>query len=180
LLKDAFVGTTAERAIRSVFCPVLMVNGPPVGPWRHALLTSDLSDASAAALRRFDQLGIGGEAGRTLLHVFDAPALRLGMTGPMRTDDREDHLSEGRAAALREMSAFVATLGIARAEMVARHAESTAASAILRAASDMRSDLIVLAKQSKGAMERMLLGSVTEKVLGAAPVDVLVIQPEQG
>ena len=32
ILRDAFVGTTAERTIRTASCPVLMVNGPPVGP----------------------------------------------------------------------------------------------------------------------------------------------------
>ncbi|MDX5400874.1 MAG: universal stress protein, partial [Rhodobacterales bacterium] len=32
-LRDAFVGTTAERTIRSVSCPVLMVNGTPVGDY---------------------------------------------------------------------------------------------------------------------------------------------------
>ncbi len=180
LLKDAFVGTTAERAIRSVDCPVLMVNGPPVGPWRHALLTTDLSDASAAALRRFEKLEIVAEASRTLLYVFDAPALHLSTTGPMHAEDREDYLSDSRAAALREMSAFVATLGVARAEMVARHADGAAADAILRAAVGMRSNLIMLAKRSKGAIERMLLGSVTEKVLGAAQIDVLTIPSAPG
>ena len=32
ILRAAFVGTTAERTIRTASCPVLMVNGPPVGP----------------------------------------------------------------------------------------------------------------------------------------------------
>ena len=51
ILKDAFLGTTAERTIRSVDCPVLMVNGPPVAPWRHILLTTDLSDIAKSALQ---------------------------------------------------------------------------------------------------------------------------------
>ncbi|MEO1138854.1 MAG: universal stress protein [Pseudomonadota bacterium] len=36
VLRDIFAGTTAERAICSLGCPVLVVNAPPVGPYNHA------------------------------------------------------------------------------------------------------------------------------------------------
>jgi len=62
ILRDAFVGTTAERTIRAVRCPVLMVNGPPVGPWRHVLMTTDLSEHSGNALRRCLAAGLPGDA----------------------------------------------------------------------------------------------------------------------
>lgn len=59
ILRDAFVGTTAERTIRAASCPVLMVNGPPVGHWRHMLQTTDLSETAERALKRFIGLGLG-------------------------------------------------------------------------------------------------------------------------
>src|SRR5690606_41997888 len=57
--RDVFVGTTAERTIRSVECPVLMVNATPAGQYRHVLQTTDLSVPSRDGLQRFQNLGLG-------------------------------------------------------------------------------------------------------------------------
>jgi len=75
--KDAFAGTTAERAIWSVSCPALMANAPPVANCRHVLQTTDMSDVSADAIRRFSSLGIGRPTHNSMLHVYDVPALNL-------------------------------------------------------------------------------------------------------
>ena len=40
-----------------------------------------------------------------------------------------------------------------------------------------RADLVVMATQGKGGFSRMMLGSVTEKVLQNANVDVLTLPP---
>ena len=177
LLKDAFLGTTAERTIRAVDCPVLMVNGPPVGPWRHILLTTDLSDNAKSALKRFAALGLGAEARRSVLHVFDAPALRLAMSGSMPQEDQDRYLDDQRSEARRALAQFMADLAELQAEMVVRHDRATAAHEIHKAAEDLNADLIVLSTQGKGAVARFFLGSVTEKILQSAVVDVLAIPP---
>jgi len=177
ILRDAFIGTTAERTIRSVDCPVLMVNGPPTGPYRHALLTTDLSDLSRNSLRRFESLGIAAGIGRSVLNVFDAPALRLATSGSIPLEDRKDYLEDQRAAAMRSLSAFMATEGGMGAELIVRHEESTVANDILRAATDLRADLIVVSTRGRGKIARLLLGSVAERVLRSSAVDVLAVPP---
>ena len=97
ILRDAFVGTTAERTIRAVRCPVLMANGPPVGPWRSVLMSTDLSEQSGQALRRFLAAGIAGDALRAILHVLDAAALRLAMSDGMGKEAERDYLEDFRA-----------------------------------------------------------------------------------
>ena len=91
-LRDVFIGTTAERTIRTVNCPVLMANAPPVGQYRKPLLTSDLSDCSRTALERYASLGISGHASLSILHVFDVPALGTAMTNTNSRDHNADHL----------------------------------------------------------------------------------------
>jgi len=177
ILRDAFVGTTAERTIRSVNCPVLMVNGPPIGPYRHALLTTDLSDRSRESLRRFEALGIAAGIGRSVLNVFDAPALRLATSGSISLEDRREYLEDQRAGALRSLSEFVTTEGGVRAEPIVRHEESTVANDILRAANELCADLIVVSTRGKGTIARLLLGSVAERVLRSSAVDVLAVPP---
>jgi nucleotide-binding universal stress UspA family protein len=180
VLRDVFVGTTAERTIRSVACPVLMVNGPPAAPWRHVLLTTDLSEASRGALARFATLDAGAGADLTLLHVFAAPALRLAMSDTLAAEDRETYLRELRQEAQGALSALAADLPGPRPALVARPEETTAAQDILAAADSLSADLIVVSTQGRNALTRLLLGSVTDQVLRAAPVDVLAIPPLRG
>ncbi|UYV38299.1 universal stress protein [Rhodobacteraceae bacterium D3-12] len=47
VLSDVFIGTTVERTIRSVACPVLMVNATPAGRYKCVLQTTDLSEGPA-------------------------------------------------------------------------------------------------------------------------------------
>lgn len=177
ILRDAFVGTTAERTIRAVACPVLMVNGPPVGSYRHMLLTTDLSDGSREALQRFGNLELGTQADLSVLSVYDAPALRLAMSAMAAKGTRHDYLSEQGAEARRALSTFMVGVGGRRAEQIVRLAEMSVDKEILKAANELAADLIVVSTKDNGTIARMLLGSVTEQVLRSSPVDVLVISP---
>jgi nucleotide-binding universal stress UspA family protein len=177
ILRDAFVGTTAERTIRVVSCPVLMVNGTPVGNYRHVLLTTDLSDNSRLALQLFETLKIGQEGSLSALSVFNAPALQLAMSGTLPTPNKQDYLNALRAEARRELVAFMAKLGGTKAEQIVRFDETTIAHEVLKSAAELKSDLIVVSTHGKGAVSRMLLGSVTEQILRSASVDVLAIPP---
>jgi nucleotide-binding universal stress UspA family protein len=179
ILRDAFVGTTAERTIRSVSCPVLMVNGPPVGPWRHMLLTTDLSENAGNALRRFKALGLGDGALSSVLSVFDAPLLRLAMSHTMGKEDKEFHINDLRHDAKKHLSAFMAQIGMGQAEKIVRHEETTVANEILKSAEALKADLIVVSTQGKGAVARWVMGSVAQQVLKEATIDVLAIPPTE-
>jgi len=177
ILLDAFVGTTAERTIRSVSCPVLMVNGPPVGPWRHMLLTTDLSENAGNALRRFKGLGLGAEARSSALSVFDAPLLRLAMSYTMGKEEKEGYLKDLGTDASKHLSAFMTQISMGQAEKIVRHEETTVANEILKSAEELKADLIVVSTQGKGAVARLVMGSVAQQVLKEATIDVLAIPP---
>ena len=176
-LWDAFVGTTAERAIRKVACPVLSVNGPPVSPYRQILLTTDLSEASNAALQRYFDLGICAAANHAILTVFDVLALRLAMSDSLPREDRDHHVATEAAEARKSLATFAGTLARADLQLLVRHRETTEANEILKAVEQTQADLVVMATQGKGGFARMMLGSVTEKVLQNANVDVLTLPP---
>jgi nucleotide-binding universal stress UspA family protein len=175
VLRDAFVGTTAERTIRAVRCPVLMTNGPPVGPWRHVLMTTDLSTPAGDALARFLAAGLSGDATRSLLYVYDAPALRLAMSDSMGKDGQQDYIDGLRVEARQDLAKFVGQSAIGQAERIVRHQETTIANEILQSANEVKADLIVIATQGKGSFARMMLGSVALQVLKDANIDVLVM-----
>lgn len=177
LLRDVFVGTTAERTIRAVTCPVLMVNAAPVGPYSCVLQTTDLSAMSRRALHYFAGLGFVRDARQIVLHVFDAPALRLVMAHTMSTDERARYLEEERNGALRALAEFVAETGNRDAEQVVRYQANPVADEILMAAQQLNADLIVVANHRRSGFAQFFLGSVSTDVLGLTERDVLVVPP---
>ncbi|MEX0969811.1 MAG: universal stress protein [Paracoccaceae bacterium] len=178
VLRDIFIGTTAERTIRSVACPVLMVNATPAGRYRHVLQTTDLSDESREALVRLPRLKIAGQASNALLYVFDAPALRLAFSSSVPDENRQNYLDDAQRDAERDLAKFVTASGLGEIRKIVRHDATRAQNEILKAAEAEKADLIVLSTRGRSGVVKLLIGSVTEQVLRASTVDVLAIPPK--
>ena len=176
-LRDAFVGTTAERIIRSVSIPVLTVNAPPVGPWRHALLTTDLSPASATALDALAPHLAQFGARHTALHIFDAPGLGLAMSSALSMNTHDTYLESERLKANQQLSAFMAGLSLSGVTQTVRPLETTFPHQILATAHDLKADLLILATHARTGLQRLLLGSTAKALLQHAPTDVLTLPP---
>lgn len=176
-LKDLFVDSTAERLLGAVPCPVLMANALPLGPYRHVMQTTDLSDVSAAALKRFASVDLGPIFKRRLLHVFDAPGMQVtGAFSPAKAE-QDHYLYLRRSAAEQEMAAFVAAHGLAAGEGLLRPLETTSANDILRTAQDEDVDLVVISTHGRGGIAKFVLGSVAAQVLARSSIDVLILPP---
>lgn len=180
VLRDVFIGTTAERTIRSVSCPVLMVNASPAGKYRRVLLTTDLSGASRDALKRVPEIGLSRETRNTLLYVFDAPALRLAFNQSMPKDEREHYVADEQLNAQEDLDRFLSSLDLGNVVPMVRHEATRAQYEILEAAKATKADLIVLSTHGRTGLPKLLLGSITEQVLQSAPIDVLAIPPLRG
>ena len=180
LLRDVLVGTTAERTIRSVECPVLMVNATPAGYYRHVLQTTDLSDGSRDALLRFQSLGLGEYAQTSLLHVFDAPALRLAFSHSIPQDDQKHYIEDEQRDAALELARFLSSTDLGRLRQILRYESTPAPHEILNAALEEQADLIVMSTHGRSGLAKMLIGSVTEQVLRIAQIDILAIPPRRG
>lgn len=177
VLKDVFVGTTAERTIRSVSCPVLMANAPPVASYSHVMQTTDLSEASGDAIRRFARLGLGRAARNSVLYVHDVPALQLARFETLSSEETEYYVKQQRKEVAREISDFLSSAGAGHLDTILRHQASTVPFEILKAAEEEKADLIVTSTRGRGGLAKFLLGSVAEQVLAQSPVDVLALPP---
>lgn len=175
--RDIFVDTTVERTIRGVECPVLTANAAPVGPYRHVLLCTDLSEGSRDAMARYLSLDISAEPRQSALYVFDAPMLRLTMSREIADEQREAYLEDQRSVARIALGKFLVATGLTSAQVVLRHDASNPNHEILAAAELAQADLIVVATHSKRGLERFLIGSITERVLRESEIDVLAIPP---
>lgn len=178
-LKDVFVGTTAERAIRASRRPVLMANGIPAGPYRHVLIAVDLSESSGDAVRAAIDLGLEQQAVVSVLHVFGAPGTGH-LARSIRRDERlEAYLTEEKEQAARELDAFLRDLSFDPMQRILKAGEPLAATAISAAVQEIAADLIVIGTRGRTGLAKLVLGSVAQEVLRVADRDVLVVPPRR-
>ena len=173
ILRDVFVGTTAERTVRSVNCPVLMVNGPPLASYHHVMFATDLSEGARQAALRSVAIGILAGVAISVLHVFEALNTHFGMT----REQRESYIADERAAATLNLSGFVNSVGLEMSQQTVRLAGTSTAEAILKAAKEFSADLVVVGTHGRTGFEKFFLGSVAEAVLRGADRDVLAVPP---
>ncbi|MFD1104644.1 universal stress protein [Sphingobium olei] len=175
LLKDIFVGTTAERTIRESATPILMANGMPASPYQRIMIATDLSECSLEAAKAAMELGLLAEAHLEILHVFDTPERSMMQRSMMTGDEVEDYTATVRAEAINDLRSFLSEAGIQPDRKTVQAIELSVPDTILSAARKAQIDLLVIGMHGRTGLEKFFLGSVAEEVLRYAKVDVLVI-----
>jgi len=141
---------------------------------RRILCPIDFSDHSRRALDNAIAIARWYEARVTVLHVFSpapVPAMAPGhvVFEPiiLTAVDRDQLLADTKAFAERDDASGVAIEAVVR--------EGTMASEILDQATSMKADLLVIGTHGRSGFERLLLGSVAEKVLRRASCPVMTV-----
>jgi nucleotide-binding universal stress UspA family protein len=177
------LGTVAARLIRTISFPVLAVqatapaapDAPPIDPFVDILVPHDGSDLASRALDALAHLGLAGRARLALLGVvdtFEAPTAPS-PAGSGRdlareyTELRKDGLRREleRAAARARDLGFEVSVEIDAGQPAARICDRAAA---------RRASSIAMSTHGRSGLTRWALGSVTEQVLRATPVPLLV------
>ncbi|MCC2671510.1 MAG: putative Universal stress protein UspA [Armatimonadetes bacterium] len=172
------LGSVAERVARHAPCPVLLVRGSGEG-LRQVVLGVDGSAGSTHAvdyLRRFPlPPGCEVRVVAVLANLHQIMHEHLILTPPLTEtsipfDQWQREQAAGRLAeatdALRETGKQVVT----------EIRSGDAAPGLIATAADEGADLIVLGSHGAGALERVLLGSVSQHVLSHAPCSVLIVR----
>jgi nucleotide-binding universal stress UspA family protein len=126
----------------------------------------DGSDSAKRALERAATLA--GEQGRLVVVAAAEPHARTGITEGAHLDPSE---IERRRNDLEEAKAFLSERGI-EAETI--EAQGDPGHVIVDAAKD--ADLVVVGSRGLNPVQRLLLGSVSSKVVHRAESDVLVVR----
>lgn len=174
-----FLGSVAERVARHASCPVLVAR-PPKGTLDRILVGVDGSECAGRAadwLRRcplpaecrFDLLTIVTPRAQvlTLSRAILSPTLLAEMKTIIQVERRQ---AEERLDQL--VSAFAAAGK--KAEPLVR--PDHPALGLLAAAEERQADLIVVGAQGLSALDRFLLGSVSEQILRHAHCSALVVK----
>lgn len=175
ILRDTFLGTTAERTIRTSGKPVLMANSVPAGPYRSVVLATDFSPASLAAAEAAKRLGLLESAAVVALHMLDLPEEGPVVRATMAVTEYEKFLAEAEQHAHAKLERFNREIGVAAAGQVLRPAEEPIGMAVNCFAKSVNAGLVVAGTSGRTGLEKWLLGSVAESILSHAEMDVLAV-----
>jgi nucleotide-binding universal stress UspA family protein len=176
---SAFLGSTADRVIRTVEVPCLIVRGPLSLPLRRVLVPFDLSNPARGALDVALEWAAafrpgGGESPVhpevVLLHVppreFDVQGFTFDETviAPELRREADDAIERAGTESVVHVRGEVRW-------------GNTPADEILAMAEEEKIDLLVLATHGRGAVQRALIGSVASGVARRATCPVLLVPP---
>jgi nucleotide-binding universal stress UspA family protein len=166
-LARGFGGSTAHNLVRAAATPVLVVEASSPAP-AHVLAATDLSGAAAATLsaaRRYADLF---QAQLGVLHVVELGA--ASQTIPLTLDL---DLLEGRAREELERVIALEGLPVAPPDRLIRRGRAD--EAIAESAVAWHADLVVVGSHGRSWVDRLLIGSTTERLLNRLPTSLLVV-----
>jgi nucleotide-binding universal stress UspA family protein len=172
-LVEKVLGSTADRIVRSSAVPVLVVKDPDDGPYRHVMAAIDLSQSSPFVART--AVDIHTEGAVELVHAVEvALALEQAFLRSATLGGRvSDYKTALIAGAKERLSQLAAGLD-ARHEPRIRAVSGDPIAVLMRLSAREGPNLIVASRHSKGALERMLLGSVAMRLLRQCRCDILI------
>ena len=172
-LRDFVLGCTAQRLLRQMKRPLLVVRRPAGESYQRVLVAVDLSTDAAHAMAYAQMLAPRAEI--SLVHAYRAP-----YEGKMQHAGVADELirkyrTEAQAAAASGMVELVASHPFSpnvRALLVHGYAIPT----LLEKEREVGADLIVVTKREQSLAADRLLESVTLALLARSRCDVLVVR----
>ena len=184
------LGSVTEKVVRKSPCPVMVVPAQTATAAGPGLIRSgrprvicavDFSDASLAALEYAVSLSEEADADLLLLHSIEVPPeLRQPIPVPPDFDLARCH-AEARAECLNRLRTLVPQSARTFCNVETDVAEGAAYRQILRTATEQQADLIVMGVHGRGAVDLLLFGSNTARVIRAAACPVLIVPPfEEG
>jgi len=178
-IEHLFLGSVAERVVRHAPAPVLVAR-PVRETLDRIVVAVDGSEGAMQAVAYLARLPLPTQVAFRLVGVVlpaELVAARRFPIGGIDAALRE--AAERERAWLREhldaAAALLRGAGHDRVEAVVREGDPTAE--VLGEANEQQADLIVAGARGAGRFDRLVLGSVSEKLVRHAETSVLVVRP---
>ncbi len=136
--------------------------------FKHLLMPTDGSEASARAVKQGAELARSVGARVTLMSAIEPSAFRI-----EEPTSRQAALDAAQFW-LDAAAGITGGIGVEAQQRIEQ--ERSVCQSILKAAHECGADLIVMGTHGAGALERLLVGSQTQKVLAQTSVPVLVLR----
>jgi len=182
-LRDAFLGSTAERVIRQARLPVLAVRSAARAPYHRPLVALDLDPIIAEVVRVMLRVLPPPRPSLAVVHAFDTPYRGL-IYPSLHEAEAEELKNELRAKATHALATRL-TAALAKSEprperrpLWKTHVRYGSPRAVVQKAMQTTdADLLVLGTRGYSGAAYAFLGTVAGDLLRAAKCDVLLIPP---
>ena len=164
----ALMGSVTARVIGHTQRDVLVVPGSARLGWKKILVGTDGSRFSKAATDKAIDFAQSYGSELTVISIVDVPA-EFHAEAPAAVEDLIRKAREYTAAVKKQAEAA----GVPTETFIG---EAETWEAIVNAAQEQAVDLVVMGSHGRTGLRRLLMGSVTEKVIGNAPCPVLVVK----
>ncbi len=173
--RNAFVGTTADRILRTAKHPVLVVRRDAASEYRTALAAIDIFAPDFRPLS--SALGLGLVSIDRVVAAFgvETEAMRRLKLQAASLDEVTAAFAADEAALRAEASRLLAADGLGGIEIIVKPLLFNAADFVIGTAVEIGAVLLVLGSRRKDADHRQPLGSVSETAMRRASMDVLVV-----
>jgi nucleotide-binding universal stress UspA family protein len=174
-VRRLLLGSVAEGVVRDAEVPVIVVpSGDEVHcryPYETIVVGVDGSDYARAALDQAIEVATSQDAALHLVSVVELPSVQIDgqLDGPLEVleSTAEQALEDGAERANdRGVDEVYTDIRIGSADRILRNY-----------ADDQAADLVVVGTHGRSGVDRLLLGSVSERVLRTATAPVLTVGP---
>lgn len=182
VLRDSFLGSTAERVVRQARRPVLVVRLAPRAEYSRPALALDLDQAAHEIVRLMLRV-LPPRAEVDVIHACDLPYQGL-MYPSLSLEDAEERKDELRTNATHEVANLLA-VALAKTNVRPEDGPSwkahvqcgTPRLVVQKVMKKADTDLLVLGTRGYSGAAHVFLGTVAGDLLRAAKCDVLVVPP---
>lgn len=185
VLRDAFLGSTAERVVRQTQTPVLVVRLPARGGYTRPAIAIEVDQTAHEVVRMLLMLLPPPRPRVDVIHAFEPPY--RGLIQPSMSDDEAEARTAAQRVEATRALARVLTEGLSRAGLEADEGPEwktqvqcgSARTVVEKAVRKAETDLLVLGTHGYAGAAFAFLGTVAGDLLRAAACDVLMVPPSR-
>jgi universal stress protein E len=175
-VQQFLMGSTAARVVNHAPCTVLVLKDVPNVPIKNVVVAIDGSEAALnAAIAAVKLFSLDDrDAQVTFINVVSVRPMYKFISPVQFVAAIEDNLVMSGEASLAEAEKELSKLGVTKLDNVLKNGEP--ADEIIKFAQSIKADLIILGAQGRSAVEKFLVGSVSQRVSTFAKCSVAVIK----
>ncbi len=171
-LKDALIGTTAERVIERWAGDTLVVKNAPKESYGGILACVALGPVSCSVVA--SALALSVHARLHVLHTYQPLFERKLLNHAASGETLANHRTAVKQEAVQGLARLLESCSVPDGRHVERHVRHGEPSTLIPGMAARHGAAIIVLGKNQSALEQFFLGSITKKVLRAARTDVLV------